>query len=195
MRNAAQSNATWLPLFVDGVLFSANWAGELCVCSYKTFSVNEVKFFSFHAFNGSQRCSGIIWETRPKFIMQGHTLHVELLIDFFFYHLNKDRGETRRHERVQRGTVSLERIQQKNVKSRQNEKGAIKYLKARQYVSDIFLLCYFVHPAPVGVGKNCPKYQQRAKEEVQQRGPVTTDSKDVDHLCLIAGRARPPPVN
>lgn len=46
-----------------------------------------------------------------------------------FYHLNKDRGETCRLERVQRGTVSLERIQQKNIKSRQNEKGAIKYLK------------------------------------------------------------------
>lgn len=57
MRNAAQSNATWLPLLLDGILFSANWASELCVCSYKTFSVNEVKFFSFHAFNGSQRCS------------------------------------------------------------------------------------------------------------------------------------------
>lgn len=86
MRNAAQSNATWLPLFLDGVLFSTNWASELRVCSYKTFSVNEVKFFSFRAFNGSQRCSGIIWKTRQTFIMQGQTfwsMHVDLLIDFF----------------------------------------------------------------------------------------------------------------
>lgn len=56
--------------------------------------------------------------------------HACRFIDFFFFcHLNKDRGETCRLERVQRGIVSLERIQQKNMKSRQNEKGAIKYLK------------------------------------------------------------------
>lgn len=51
-------------------------------------------------------------------------MHVDLLIDL--HRLNKNCEKRCRLRRVHRGTPSLERTQQKNMKSRQNEKAAKK---------------------------------------------------------------------
>lgn len=139
---------------------------------------------------GHKEASFEIWKKKKVKALQ--TVHVDFLIDL--HHLKKNCEEICRLQRVHRGTVSLERTQQKNMKSRQKEKAAKKkYLKhplkapkyppllmiinsglgsaldrmvastaCRQYLSP-FLLCqffFFLHPVPVGVGKNCPKYQR-----------------------------------
>lgn len=208
--------------FISWWCFVASHLSQQVVCFATAFwncSNEWVKFSSFDVFKRSQR--RFIWDLEEKKKVKAlHSVPVDLLIDL--HHLKKNCEERCRLQWVHRGTSSLERTHKKRMWNQDKRKKRLKkYLKhplkapkyppplmiinsgfgsaldrmaastaCRQYLS-AFLLChfffFFLHPVPVGVGKNCPKYQRG--------GRVATDSKGVDHLCLIAGTARPPPVN
>lgn len=148
------------------------------------------------------------------------TVHVDLLIDL--HHLKKNCEKRCRLRRVHKGTLSLEGAQQKNMKSRQNQKAAKKvsqtsppgtkvpstahdhkfrsWQRTRQdgCVSSLQTMPFGLPPLSffcILYLLALAKAALNISEEALRGGRVAADSKDVDHLCLIAGRARPPPVN
>lgn len=75
----------------------------------------------------------------------------------------------------------------------QHDIGVLPPLHSNDCVFHLFHM-QLLHTAPVEGSKTYLTYQQEEKGGEHRENQVT-NSKDVDQLCLIVGRARPPLVN